>query len=118
MKLLLLKMTPEFLNRIDDIVVFSPLTREEVKEIAKMYLDRINQQMKPMGKLMSITEEAVDYLVEVGFNPIYGARFLKRTIDERVKIPLTLKWKEGNEFIVDVKDGEIWVESSEEMVLV
>jgi len=71
-----------------------------------------------MGKLMTITEEAVDYLVEVGFSPIYGARFLKRTIDERVKIPLTLKWKEGNEFIVDVKDGEIWVESSEEMVLV
>jgi ATP-dependent Clp protease ATP-binding subunit ClpA len=109
---------PEFLNRIDDIIVFSPLTKEEVKEIAKMYLDRINQQMKPMGKLMSITEEAVDYLVEVGFSPIYGARFLKRTIDERVKIPLTLKWKEGNEFIVDVKDGEIWVESSEEMVFV
>ncbi len=109
---------PEFLNRIDDIIVFSPLTREEVKEIANMYLDRINQQMKSMGKLMSVTEEAVDYLVEVGFSPKYGARFFKRTIDERVKIPLTLKWKEGNEFIVDVQDGEIWVESSEGMVLV
>jgi ATP-dependent Clp protease ATP-binding subunit ClpA len=110
--------SPEFLNRIDDIIVFSPLTKEEVKEIAKMYLDRINQQMKSMGKLMSVTEEAIDYLVEVGFNPKYGARFLKRTIDEKVKIPLTLKWKEGNEFIVDVREGEIWVESSEEMVLV
>ena len=109
---------PEFLNRIDDIIVFSPLTQEEVKEIAKMYLDRINQQMKPMGKLMSVTEEAIDYLVEVGFNPKYGARFLKRTIDEKVKIPLTLKWKEGNEFIVDARADEIWVESSEEMVLV
>ena len=74
--------TPEFLNRIDDIVVFSPLTHEEVKDIAKMYLDRINQKMKTMGKSMRVTDEAVDYLVDVGFSPIYGARFLKRTIDE------------------------------------
>ena len=110
--------SPEFLNRIDDIIVFSPLTREEVKEIAKMYLDKINQQMKSKGKSMSITEGAVDYLVEVGFSSKYGARFLKRTIDERVKIPLTLKWKEGSEFLIDVKNSELWVESSEGLVLV
>ena len=110
--------SPEFLNRIDDIIVFSPLTREEVKEIAKMYLDKINQQMKSKGKSMSITEGAVDYLVEVGFSSKYGARFLKRTIDERVKIPLTLKWKEGSEFLIDVKNGELWVESSEGLALV
>jgi len=110
--------SPEFLNRIDDIIVFSPLTREEVKEIAKMYLDKINQQMKSKGKFMSITEGAVDYLVEIGFSSKYGARFLKRTIDERVKIPLTLKWKEGSEFLIDVKNGELWVESSEGLALV
>ena len=110
--------SPEFLNRIDDIIVFSPLTREEVKEIAKMYLDKINQQMKSKGKSMSITEEAVDYLVEVGFSSKYGARFLKRTIDERVKISLTLKWKEGSEFLIDVKNGELWVESSEGLAIV
>ena len=110
--------SPEFLNRIDDIIVFSPLTREEVKEIAKMYLDKINQQMKSKGKSLSITEGAVDYLVEVGFSSKYGARFLKRTIDERVKIPLTLKWKEGSEFLIDVKNGELWVESSEGLALV
>ncbi len=110
--------SPEFLNRIDDIIVFSPLTREEVKEIAKIYLDKINQQMKSKGKSMSVTEGAVDYLVEVGFSSKYGARFLKRTIDERVKIPLTLKWKEGSEFLIDVKNGELWVESSEGLALV
>ncbi|MEE8381535.1 MAG: ATP-dependent Clp protease ATP-binding subunit [Thermodesulfobacteriota bacterium] len=110
--------SPEFLNRIDDIIVFSPLTREEVKEIAKMYLDKINQQMESKGKSISVTEEAVDYLVEVGFSSKYGARFLKRTIDERVKIPLTLKWKEGSEFLIDVKNGELWVESSEGLALV
>jgi ATP-dependent Clp protease ATP-binding subunit ClpA len=110
--------SPEFLNRIDDIIVFSPLTQEEVKEIAKMYLDRINQQMKSKRKVMTVTEEAVDYLVDIGFSSKYGARFLKRTIDERVKIPLTLKWKEGDEFLVDAKDGELWVESNEGLALV
>lgn len=110
--------SPEFLNRIDDIIVFSPLTQEEVKEIAKMYLDKINQQMESKGKFMNVTEGAVDYLVDIGFSTKYGARFLKRTVDEKVKIPLTLKWKEGNEFLVDVKDGELWVESSELLALV
>jgi len=110
--------SPEFLNRIDDIIVFSPLTREEVEEIAKMYLNKINQQMASKGKLMTVTEEAIDYLVDIGFSSKYGARFLKRTIDEKVKIPLTLKWKEGSEFLVDMKNGEIWVESSEGLALV
>lgn len=110
--------TPEFLNRIDDIIVFSPLTKEEVKTIAKMYLDGINQQMKPKGKVMNVTEEALDYLVECGYSSKYGARLLKRTIDEKVKIPLTLKWKEGNEFIVDLRDDALWVESVEGLALV
>lgn len=110
--------SPEFLNRIDDIIVFSPLTAKEVKEIAKMYLNMINQQMELKGKFMSVTEEAVDYLVDIGFSSMYGARFLKRTIDEKVKIPLTLKWKEGNEFLVGMKDGKMCVESSEGLALV
>ncbi len=110
--------SPEFLNRIDDIIVFSPLTKEEVKAIAKMYLEGINQQMKPKGKMMHVTEEALDYLVECGYSSKYGARLLKRTIDEKVKIPLTLKWKEGNEFIVDVRAETLWVESAEGLALV
>ena len=110
--------TPEFLNRIDDIIVFSPLTKEEVKAIARMYLEGINQQMKPKGKVMNVTEEALDYLVECGYSSKYGARLLKRTIDEKVKIPLTLKWKEGNEFIVDLRDDTLWVESLEGLALV
>jgi ATP-dependent Clp protease ATP-binding subunit ClpA len=110
--------TPEFLNRIDDIVVFSPLTKEEVKEITKMYLDRINKQMKAKGKFMTVTDEVVDHLVEIGFSSKYGARFLKRTVDEKVKIPLTLKWKEGSEFVVDLKEGTIWINSSEGLALI
>jgi ATP-dependent Clp protease ATP-binding subunit ClpA len=118
MKEVELTFTPEFMNRIDDTIVFSPLTREEVKEIARMYLDRINQQMKAKGKLMSVTEEAIDFLLDAGYNSKYGARFLKRTIDEKVKIPLTLKWKDGNEFLVDAQEGEILVESREGLVFI
>ena len=59
-----------------------------------------------------------DYLVECGYSSRYGARLLKRTIDEKVKIPLTLKWKEGNEFIVDLRDDTLWVECVEGLALV
>ena len=110
--------SPEFLNRIDDIIVFSPLTRDEVKAIARMYLERINAQMRAKGKSVTVTEEALDHLVDCGYSSKYGARFLKRTIDDQVKIELTLKWKQGNEFLVDMRDGRLWVESMEGMALV
>ena len=101
------RFSPEFRNRIDEIVVFSPLTQDEVKQIAELYLSKIKRQMKHQGKHIEITEEAVIYLVEKGFSPAYGARFLKRTIDELVKLPVTTRWKEGNSFSVDVVDGVI-----------
>jgi ATP-dependent Clp protease ATP-binding subunit ClpC len=110
--------SPEFLNRIDDIIVFSPLTREEVKAIARMYLDRINAQMRAKDKSMTITEDALNHLVDCGYSAKYGARFLKRTIDDKVKIDLTLKWKEGNEFLIDLRDDRLWVESMAGMALV
>lgn len=104
--------SPEFLNRIDDIIVFSPLTRDEVCSITRMYLDRIRGHMAGYGKTLSITEEAVEKLVEEGYSQKYGARFLKRVVDDRVKTPVTLKWKEGVIFNIDVKDGALSVEPS------
>ncbi|MBP1722281.1 MAG: ATPase with chaperone activity, ATP-binding subunit, partial [Deltaproteobacteria bacterium] len=70
------------------------------------------------GKSVTVTEEALDHLVDCGYSSKYGARFLKRTIDDKVKIELTLKWKQGNEFLVDMRDGRLWVESMEGMALV
>jgi len=101
--------SPEFLNRIDDIIVFSPLTREEVKEITQRYLDRIHLNLIAQGKSFYCSEAAVEALVEIGFSLKYGARFLKRRIDERVKIPITLHWKEGSGFSVDAAGGELTV---------
>lgn len=101
------RFSPEFRNRIDEIVVFSPLTQDEVKQIATLYLTSIRRQMERQGKIIKMSEAALDKLVEKGFSPAYGARFLKRTIDEIVKLPITNLWKAFNSFIVDLKDGEI-----------
>jgi ATP-dependent Clp protease ATP-binding subunit ClpA len=97
--------SPEFLNRIDDIVVFSPLTEEEVEEIARRYLAAVHRTLVPYGKSLEISEAALRNLAESGFSLKYGARFLKRRIDEQVKIPITLHWQESSRFTIDVRDG-------------
>jgi ATP-dependent Clp protease ATP-binding subunit ClpA len=96
------RFSPEFRNRIDEIVVFSPLTQDEVKQIAQLYLGAIQRQMGRQGKRLTITEAAVNRLVAQGFSPAYGARFLKRTIDEKVKLPITNLWKAFTGFVVDL----------------
>jgi ATP-dependent Clp protease ATP-binding subunit ClpA len=110
--------SPEFLNRIDDIIVFSPLTRKEVRTIACIYLDSIRKQMEEHGKGLYITDDAMDILVDTGYSPKYGARFLKRNIDEKVKIPITLHWKEGDLFRTEALGGNIVVkwESKKELL--
>ncbi len=104
--------SPEFLNRIDDIIVFTPLTRDEVRQLTAMYLERIREHLESYGKHLAITDKAVDELVEKGYNQKYGARFLKRYVDEKVKVPITLKWKEGDLFKIDFADGKIEVEAA------
>ena len=105
-------LSPEFINRIDDVCVFSPLTRQEVRKIAVMHLDKIKDKMFAQGKHLSVSDETVDALVERGFSSKYGARFLKRAIDDMVKVPITLKWKESDFFGVSVRDGEVLVEAA------
>jgi ATP-dependent Clp protease ATP-binding subunit ClpA len=107
------RFSPEFRNRIDEIVVFSPLTQDEVKQIAELYIGIIKRQMKRQGKELEVSESAVVYLVEKGFSPTYGARFLKRTIDEIVKLPMTTRWKEAERFQVDFQDGELKISASQ-----
>ena len=103
------RFTPEFRNRIDEIVIFSPLVMDEVREIAKLYLAKIQKNMERQGKKVEITEAALDLLTEKGFSPAYGARFLKRHIDQKVKLPITNEWKMAIKFTVDAVDGEIVV---------
>lgn len=103
------RFTPEFRNRIDEFVVFSPLTHEEVKEIAKLNLNRLTAKLQHEGKKLAVTDAALELLVAKGFSLSYGARFLKRVIEEQVAIPLTNKLKEGEAFLVDAQEGEILI---------
>lgn len=101
------RFTPEFRNRIDEFVIFTPLTREEVTNIAKLNIVRIIKRLAKGGKGLTVTDEALSVIVERGFSMEYGARFLKRTIDELLTIPLTKHLKEGDSFTVSALDGEI-----------
>jgi ATP-dependent Clp protease ATP-binding subunit ClpA len=106
------RFSPEFRNRIDEIVVFAPLTIDEVRQIAELYLDKIKKQMRRHGKKLDLSEKALVYLIEKGFSPAYGARFLKRTIDELVKLPVTTKWKEAHTFFVDFVDDQLKISAN------
>jgi len=84
-----------------------------VRDIAKIYLGKLKRKMERQGKLVEITEGAIDLLTEKGFSPTYGARFLKRHIDQNVKLPITNAWKTATRFTVDAEDGEIVVKPVE-----
>jgi ATP-dependent Clp protease ATP-binding subunit ClpA len=105
------RFSPEFRNRIDEIVVFSPLTMDEVRQIAQIYLNKLRRQMEHQGKEVEVTDRAIDLLTEKGFSPAYGARFLKRHIDEKVKLPITTMWKGASRFRVDAEEGEVTIKA-------
>jgi len=101
---------PEFRNRIDEVVLFAPLTQDEVREIAGHYLAKVKTSLARAGKTLNVSAEAVELVVRQGYSLAFGARFLKRVIDERIKLPISERWKEGSHFDVMVKNGEVVVE--------
>ena len=104
---------PEFLNRIDDIIVFHPLEKDEVKQIAKLMFNELKGRVKEnMGIDLEITDQAIEKLAEVGFDPAYGARPLRRAIQSQIEDLfaediLDGKFKDGDKATVCVKDGKI-----------
>jgi ATP-dependent Clp protease ATP-binding subunit ClpB len=86
---------PEFLNRIDEIVVFHPLTKEDLREIVRIQLRRLEHLMADRGMQLEVTPEALDYLAEAGWDPDFGARPLKRAIQREVQDPLALQVLSG-----------------------
>ncbi len=111
------RFSPEFRNRIDEIIIFSPLTMDEVKEIAGLYLAKVKRQMEGKGKVIEVSEKALDLITLKGFSPAYGARFLKRYVDQKVKLPITNLWKSGTHFSIDAKDDEITVQTRDSFSL-
>lgn len=94
----LLKQTvrPEFLNRIDDIVMFTPLTHKDIKAIVKLQLQMVFKMVKKQGIVLDATEEAIDYLSRKGFDPQFGARPVKRVIQREVLNQLSKEILAGN----------------------
>jgi ATP-dependent Clp protease ATP-binding subunit ClpC len=103
---------PEFLNRIDEVIVFHELSREEVIEIVDLMTKRVREQLEGQGLGLEMTRAAKELLADKGYDPQLGARPLRRSIQQMVEDPLSEKllWKEfrvGETIIVDVENGEI-----------
>jgi ATP-dependent Clp protease ATP-binding subunit ClpB len=108
---------PEFLNRIDEIVEFEPLTREQIGEIVELQLARLRDRLAERGLNLELTDAAKEHLAEAGWDPTYGARPLKRAIQRLVENPLALRllegeFEEGDTVRVEVKDGELVFEKA------
>jgi ATP-dependent Clp protease ATP-binding subunit ClpA len=107
------RLSPEFRNRIDDVIVFAPLSRGEVARIARMHVDRIVATVNASGKHIEVTSEALDAIVREGYSVAYGARFLKRVIDDRIKIPVSQLWSSADRFRVTLVHDRVTVEPAD-----
>jgi ATP-dependent Clp protease ATP-binding subunit ClpC len=102
---------PEFLNRVDDIIVFNKLTQDEIKEIASKMLDTLAKRLGDIDIKISFTDEAVTAIADKGFDDAYGARPLRRAIQSEIEDKLSEKILEGeiekgSTVVCDYKDGE------------
>ena len=102
---------PEFLNRVDDIIVFNKLTQDEIKQIAGKMLEGLKSRLLNLNITAQFTDSVLTALAEKGFDPIYGARPLRREIQNRIEDPVSEKIldgtiKNGDEFVCDYRDGE------------
>jgi ATP-dependent Clp protease ATP-binding subunit ClpB len=103
---------PEFLNRVDDIVIFKRLTKEELKHIVRLQTQRLIERVRERGIEIELTDRALELLANLGFDPTYGARPLKRVIQKRLVDRLALemlegRFAEGDHIQVDVEDGDL-----------
>jgi ATP-dependent Clp protease ATP-binding subunit ClpB len=103
---------PEFLNRVDEIIVFKSLTQEQLSAIIDIQLKRLQQRLAERKISLVVTDEARKLLVQRGWDPVYGARPLKRAIQRMVQDPLAMmllegKFTDGDTVEVDAKGGEL-----------
>jgi ATP-dependent Clp protease ATP-binding subunit ClpB len=89
---------PEFLNRVDELIIFHALTKEQIRQIVSLQMRRVEQLLADQQIEIVLTEEAKDYLAELGYDPVFGARPLKRVIQREIENPLATKLLE-NEFL-------------------
>ena len=119
MELLRQSFRPELLNRIDEIIVFRSLDRDQLAQITRLLLGRVARRMRAQDVELEVSDEAVDYLANAGFDPQYGARPLRRAIqrlleDELSERLLAGEIEPGQRVLVDLRDGRLNVETMPE----
>ena len=108
---------PEFLNRLDDIIIFEQLNLEAITSIVDILFNNIKKKLEDKDIEISITKEAKEHLAKVGFDPVYGARPLKRAIYEEIEDRLAMlileeKISENSKVLFDLDDNEIITKNS------
>ena len=103
---------PEFINRVDEVVVFHPLAKEQLRGIATIQLELLGRRLAEHDLKLTLSDAVVDKLLEAGFDPVYGARPLKRVIQQQIENPLAEsilsgKFAPGAEIKADLKDGDL-----------
>ncbi|MBH0075334.1 MULTISPECIES: ATP-dependent chaperone ClpB [Pseudoalteromonas] len=112
MEVLINEFRPEFINRIDETVVFHPLANEHIKEIADIQLMKLRERLTEMGYLLEISDAALERIAASGFDPVYGARPLKRAIQQTIENPLAQKLLNGDYLpgcviVIDANDDSL-----------
>ena len=105
---------PEFLNRVDDIIMFKPLTMEEIKQIITLLTEDLNRRLEARRLTLRLTDEARDFIAQAGYDPVYGARPLKRFVQREVETRIGRAIiagliTDGSTITVDVQNGELVV---------
>jgi ATP-dependent Clp protease ATP-binding subunit ClpB len=110
---------PEFLNRIDDVVIFQRLTKDQIKQIVDLQVEQLIGRVRERGIEVELTDRARELLANLGYDPTYGARPLKRVIQKRLVDKLALamlegEFMEGDGVEIDAADGELTFRKAEE----
>jgi ATP-dependent Clp protease ATP-binding subunit ClpB len=115
MEALQARFLPEFLNRIDEVIIFHPLQRDQIRKIVKLQIDRLRTQLLQSQIELDVTDAAVDEIAQRGYDPTFGARPLKRVIQQQIQNPLATEilkreFGQGSRVRVDFADGEFTFE--------
>jgi ATP-dependent Clp protease ATP-binding subunit ClpC len=110
---------PEFLNRVDDIIMFRQLTREDLKAIVDIELAKVRERLASQGLQLVLNDDAKDFVIEKGYNPDFGARPLKRAIENFIEDPISEEllrgsYKGQNRITVSVKEDHLYFEATRE----
>jgi ATP-dependent Clp protease ATP-binding subunit ClpB len=109
---------PEFLNRIDEILIFHPLGQSQIRKIVELQIERLKNQLQEKGIALEVTPAALDAVAKEGYDPVYGARPLKRVIQQRIQNPLAVEilkkdFPEGSRMKIDFQNDDFSFERSE-----